>query len=320
VTASHLGSRTHEVRGIEQWTELGSSTFVPLQCRAAVGSFRGVLTSNVLGNVQLHQVRASAHEVTRTPKMIARNDPGGFKLGLQTRGIGRLAQDGRLATLGPGDLVVYDTSRTYSLSMSGETTETAVLMFSTEALGVPASQVARLTATRLRGDEGLAALVSPFLGRLADTAGNFDPLVTTQLAHTVLDLVGTLVRQRLQLGLGEPETVHRTRLTVVKAWIESHLGEPELTPEVVAAAQHFSVRYLYRLFEGEGTSVARWIKSRRLTHCRRDLANPAHAAVSVSAIAARYGMLDPAGFSRAFRAAYGESPRDFRARQSPSVR
>ena len=35
--------------------------------------------------------------------------------------------------------------------------------------------------------------------------------------------------------------------------------------------------------------------------------------LSMAAIGARWGLLDPASFSRAFRAAYGVSPREYRA-------
>jgi AraC-like DNA-binding protein len=43
-----------------------------------------------------------------------------------------------------------------------------------------------------------------------------------------------------------------------------------------------------------------------------DLLDPALAARPVSAIAARWGLVDPAHFSRLFRAAYGVSPVEYR--------
>jgi AraC-like DNA-binding protein len=311
---ARVSTRTTRVEGIDRWAELGSSTFVPLRCRASSAGFRGVMTATATGPAQLTHLRAGAHEVERTPATIAGNDPGLFKLGLQMRGTGRLAQAGRQAVLHPGDIAVYDTSRPYTLAMDGETTETVILMFPAEEIGVPASRLTGIAGTRLPGDEGVAGLVSPFLGRLADAAAGFDPAVTERLTRTALDLVAALVWQRLGPGTAEPETVQRSRLTVIKLWIESHLDDPALGPESVAAAHHVSVRYLYRIFEGEGTSVARFIKRRRLERCRRDLADPALAGVGAGALAARHGLSDPAGFSRAFRAAYGETPRDFRAR------
>jgi AraC-like DNA-binding protein len=43
-----------------------------------------------------------------------------------------------------------------------------------------------------------------------------------------------------------------------------------------------------------------------------DLLDPALAARPVSAIAARWGLVDPAHFSRLFRAAYGVPPLEYR--------
>ena len=54
-------------------------------------------------------------------------------------------------------------------------------------------------------------------------------------------------------------------------YVELHLTDPDLSPEVIARAHHISVRYLHKLFKGEGTTVGRWIPRRRLEECRRDL-------------------------------------------------
>jgi AraC-like DNA-binding protein len=72
------------------------------------------------------------------------------------------------------------------------------------------------------------------------------------------------------------------------------------------------VRYLYKLFEGRQSGVTAWIRQRRLERSRRDLLDPALADRPVSAIAARWGLTDPAAFSRLFRATYGIPPLEYR--------
>ncbi len=74
-----------------------------------------------------------------------------------------------------------------------------------------------------------------------------------------------------------------------------------------------SARYLYKLFETQQTTVADWIRRRRLERCRRDLLDPALTARPVSAIAARWGLPNPVHFSRLFRAAYHAPPGEYRA-------
>jgi AraC-like DNA-binding protein len=74
-----------------------------------------------------------------------------------------------------------------------------------------------------------------------------------------------------------------------------------------------SIRYLHKLFETQEATVAEWIRRRRLERCRRDLLDPALRALPVNAIAARWGLLNAAHFSRAFRAAaYGATPGEYR--------
>ena len=58
--------------------------------------------------------------------------------------------------------------------------------------------------------------------------------------------------------------------------------------------------------------MAGWTRQRRLERCRRDLADPALAARPVAAIAARWGFPSAAEFSRAFRAAHGMPPGEYR--------
>ena len=101
----------------------------------------------------------------------------------------------------------------------------------------------------------------------------------------------------------------------IRAYIESHLGDPELTPTRVAAAHFVSKRYLHKLFEAEGVSVSRWIRERRLEHCRHDLADPQRVDETVTSIGMRWGLTDAGHLSRLFREAYGCSPSEYRHRQ-----
>ena len=97
-----------------------------------------------------------------------------------------------------------------------------------------------------------------------------------------------------------------------QAYIDANLGNPNLNPEQVARACFISTRYLHRVFAGQDLSVCDWIRSERLDRCRNDLADPAYADLSISAIASRWGLPSAPHFSRLFRDAYGCSPREFR--------
>ena len=100
----------------------------------------------------------------------------------------------------------------------------------------------------------------------------------------------------------------------IQLFIDGQLSNPDLTPGYVAAAHYISTRSLHKLFEDSGTTAAAWIRERRLAGARRDLADPLLADVPISAIGARWGLPDPAHFSRIFRTAHGCSPSTYRQR------
>ncbi|MEO3829549.1 helix-turn-helix domain-containing protein [Actinomadura sp. B10D3] len=105
---------------------------------------------------------------------------------------------------------------------------------------------------------------------------------------------------------------HSSLVAQIHAFVQTNLGDRNLTPASIAAAHHISLRYLHKLFQQEGHTVAAWIRERRLERCRRDLADPRLAARPIHAIAARWGFTSAAHFSQAFRSSYGLSPRQFR--------
>lgn len=156
----------------------------------------------------------------------------------------------------------------------------------------------------------MSSLSRQLVGRLDD----WSVAEGARLGTTVLDLLTVALAARLEREEQVPPDLRqRALLHRIHAFIEQRLVDPELKPAMIAAAHHVSLRYLYKLFEAQEQSVAGWVRRRRLERCRRDLLDPALAARSVSAIGARWGLVNAAHFSRAFRTAYGLSPVEYRA-------
>jgi AraC-like DNA-binding protein len=301
----------------EYWKHVLSQTFVPLEVSNPSGDadFRGRLRGCELGALRFIEVLAEAHTARRTPRLVKSAPAGCYKVGLQLRGSSVLIQDGREATLTPGDFTLYDTDRPYTLAFS-DPHRMLVLIFPRDALGLPRARLARLTATRLPGETGgMATLIGPFLGQVADLLDEMDtrgPWAGVRLAGHVLDLLTTVLTERLDCPPADPDTAHRALMVQITAYIEDHLGEADLSPAQIAAAHHISLRQLHKLFHASGTTVAGWIRQRRLEHCGHDLRDPRCAARPVAAVGARWGYPDPAHFSRLFKAGFGLSPRDYR--------
>jgi|HubBroStandDraft_1064217.scaffolds.fasta_scaffold09595_5 AraC-like DNA-binding protein len=301
----------------EYWKHVLSDTFVPLEVSTPGGGadFRGRLRGCELGSLRFIEVSAEAHTARRTARLVKAAPAGCYKIGLQLRGSSVLIQDGREATLTPGDFTLYDTDRPYTLAFS-DPHRMLVLVFPRDVLGLPQDRLAGLTATRLPGEAGgMATLIGPFLAQVAFVLDQDScaPWAGVRLAGNVLDLLGTVLTERLECAPPSPDTAHRALMLQITAFIETHLGEAELAPAQIAAAHHISLRQLHKLFHASGTTVAGWIRQRRLEHCGHDLRDPRCAARPVAAVGARWGYPDPAHFSRLFKASFGLSPRDYRA-------
>ncbi|WP_372969369.1 helix-turn-helix domain-containing protein [Microbacterium sp.] len=299
-------------RNISEFRAAVSESFVPLQVSTAgPDHFRGVIRGASVDEVHVNEVRATSHVVERTPELIARSDRSFFKLSLMLAGTGLLIQDDREAVLQPGDLAVYDTDRPYSLVFDDDF-RTMVVMFPKHLISLPSDMVGQLTAVRISGQGGLGGMVVPYLTQLA---GNLDQLAGTtgaRLAHSALDLVTTVFTR--ELGLDEVSAdPHRALVQRIRSYIDRNLASTDLGPASIASAHFISTRHLHGLFQEQGVTVSTWIRTRRLEQCRRDLLDPMLADRPVAAVAARWGFVDAAHFSRAFKSAFGISPSEYRS-------
>jgi AraC-like DNA-binding protein len=225
-------------------------------------------------------------------------------------------QEGRQARLSAAEFAVYDTRRPYEVSCGVDAdrpTRVMTFMFPPSLLPLSPSARRRLSAVRIPAAPGLGDLTSQFLLQLARNVDHYTPAEAARLSTAALEVLATRLARELDVhDWGTPEARRHALLTTVQAFIQRHLGDPQLSPAAVAAAHHISLRTLHQLFHDEGLTVAGWIRQRRLECCRRDLADPALAARPVAAIAARWGFTSASDFSRAFRAIHGLPPSEFR--------
>lgn len=307
------------------WREVNAKLWVPydLNCEPELErGFRAQVGISDFGPVQTTLITTMPHSVHRTPKLIRASDPEVFKVGCVVRGGGMLTQDGQETAMGVGDLVLYDTSRSYLAEFAPDVPVSPLLLlrFPRSLLPLPAQDLRRLSAMRIPGDHGVGALSSKFLLQLAQRMGELSPSDTARLSTLTLDvLIAALANALDAQSVVPPHTRQRALMARIHAFIQANLGDTHMTPDAVAAAHHISVRYLHKLFQQDGHTVVGWVRERRLEQCRRDLANPHLAARPINVIAARWGFTSAAHFSQAFRSAYGLSPREFR-QQAATVR
>jgi AraC-like DNA-binding protein len=298
----------------EYFHEVVGAAFGPLDVRAGDGDeVPDQVRAADLGAVRIGELSASKPGgADRTRRHIQAMDADLCKVDVVARGEVVLEQGSRQARLRAGDFAFIDLSRPAHWTNTWWT-QIVAIAFPRKLLPLPTDDVAALTAVGFTADDGPDALFSSTARQLARQVDHLDPAGAARVGTAALDLLTVALAGRLDRHGEVPDDIpERALILRVHAFIENQLTDPELTPVSIARAHHVSLRSLYKLFEGERTSVAGRIKERRLERCRRDLLDPSLADVPVSAIAARWGLTNAAHFSRAFRAAYGASPVEYR--------
>ncbi|MFB7476220.1 helix-turn-helix transcriptional regulator [Kitasatospora sp. NPDC056184] len=234
-----------------------------------------------------------------------------------------LTADGRSGA-GAGELLV-DSSHSFDLWCFGvgrparEELRTAGLGVDLPAslLPVPPHRLRGLLGRRLSGREGTGALLAEFLRGLDREAAALGPAEASCLGAVVVDLVTVWIARELDRGSELPQEARQLAVVEsIRRFILHNLHDPDLAPPLIAAAHHLSVSHLHRLFtqHSRGETVAAFIRSRRLRKAHRDLADPALRTLPIHSIAARCGLPRASEFGRAFKGAYGLTPREHRHR------
>jgi AraC-like DNA-binding protein len=272
---------------------------------------RGVATQGVitdLGDLTVCSGRTSAFRVERTPAL-ARDalEPSIF-VNVQLTGSSMVVQGGREAVLNPGDLVIYDSTAPYTLlndaGMTGE-----FFRIPHSALAMPHNMIQEACAVSLSPGHPLTSLTNDYLLRLAA-----DPDILTVpngdlVGHPSIELVRAVIATHLRADNFTAGPLAATLQLRILEYSRNHLNDPHLCAEEIADAHYVSVRYVYKVLAESGISLADWIRTRRLEACRQDLET---SSTTIAAVARRHGFSNMSSFSRAFRAEYGLSPREWR--------
>ncbi|WP_326837067.1 helix-turn-helix domain-containing protein [Amycolatopsis rhabdoformis] len=267
-------------------------------------TFRGHLRSRRAGEVELIEMATAGHVSRRD----ARAEAADCVVCLQLDGVGEVHQDGRGAVLRPGDLVMFDAARASAVVSSARFRNVCV-KFPRRLLPIPAEYLGQLTAARIEAGEGLAPATAALMTTLGRVLDELSEPARGLAARNLVDLVTTMFHGVLALPApGEPAE-RPARFEQLRDYIDAHLGDPALSPGSIAAAQYVSLRKLHNVFQQHGTTVAAWIRERRLEQCRRDLRTTPD---TVATIARRWGFKTPSHFGRVFKDAHGLTPAEFR--------
>lgn len=288
------------------WADVVAQTFVPLDCDSpARRNFSASIRHRRIGRIGITDVRASAQRVRRTRGKIACAPRDDLIVVVNVSGQCEVGQRAGTALLSTGEGAVVSACEPYFFAFPDA--------FRQLVLKVP-PQLLRVASARhggLRLANGPANLLRHLAFAVLDSpeAGAIEEEVAIERA--ILELLRSASASASEPPM--PIDAGAARYAQACGYILRNLSDPALNPALVAAHVGLSARSLARLFALNGQTVERSIWSRRLAAARDALADPDLRRRSITDIAFSCGFNDAAHFSRSFAAAYGITPREFRA-------
>ena len=283
-------------RSLEYWRTAISDTFVDLDCSAPDSTVAGSIQVQDLADLQVSRVRGTAQLVQRIAGDIS-GPANYYLLGVQTRGICQVEQDGRQAVISQGSCALYDTTRPYTLQLSGGF-EQLVLRLPRAALDRQFDDVAGLTAREISVHHAAGAVLASAVRSLArdiDVLPSASVLAMEQgIEHLVAAGLGSMPRST-------------SRHEQIKRYAMANLRDPQLGIASISQALSLSSSSIHRAFAAEGQGLMSWIWQQRIEGAHRELASGAHRG-TITELAASWGFSDSAHFSRMFRRCLGAPP------------
>ncbi|MFJ5546268.1 helix-turn-helix domain-containing protein [Streptomyces sp. NPDC093225] len=280
-------------------------------------NFRARITDLELGATRVSTFTFSPVTSRRTAADIRRGDPEDYQLAWVRRGSLKISQrDVRSVITGAGDFAL--TSSSMPLKNDGSSPDglasVSVLKIPRSALALRPERVDSLLAQPIRGDRGTAAVFRSFLSTLLAQGATCQRPELAAMESIAVDLATACLAQQLGRPQDAPaEARAQEMLQRIIRFVDTNLGDSELTPRAVADHHNISLRTLYNLFQDQPMSVAARIRHGRLEGARQALERPESSGRAVQTVALRWGFTSATGFSRAFREAYGVTPTEHRA-------
>lgn len=223
--------------------------------------------------------------------------------------VGEAGDRGRV--LNGGDVQILDLTQSNVTQAAPSGTVAIVVPRETLEQALPAP--GNLHGLILRGHSGMGGLLADYMRSLVARAESMTVAEAPLVAQATTDMIVACFQSTAETAERARAAIDQTMRQRIQRHIAARLDSPALQAEALCAEFRISRSQLYRLFEPLG-GVAHYIQEQRLTRACAELCNPAHDHCRIYEIAFALGFSSEAHFSRVFRATFGLSPSDVRAR------
>jgi AraC-like DNA-binding protein len=269
-----------------------------------------------LGNAGVCVQRASVSSgvlIQRTPDLLCNDD---VVLHIQETGRRTVSQLGREATADAANGLLSSNADVCTVVLP----EPARFV----SIGVPRQFMLALApgledalVRPLPSNTGILRLLLTYVDVLEDNDTIKTPELQRAVATHIHDLCALAIgatRDAAEIAKGRGLRV--ARLRAIKADVVRNLRGGDVSVTALAGRHGVTTRYIQRLFEGDGTTLSKFVLGQRLAQAYRMLADPRLGHRAIGTLAFEVGFGDLSTFNREFRRHYDATPSDVRAAAS----
>ncbi len=301
----------HPKNSFALWRDILRQQRLPIEVERLDDSpFEGRLDVAEIGPLLLTRIAQGAVRNEATPELLRRLGKGDTLVVLfKLAGSLLVQQDERTTGQRPGDIFVLD--HRPAVLESGPGSQSMFLELPRARLESRLGPARLYTALTVGADLGSAILVRTFFRDLIQVRRQLTPDAAARMAEVGVDLIVASIAERLAQEV--PQPLHGTVVVQrAKAYVETHLGDPDLDPPQLAAAMGVSLRRLQELFHEHGQPISDWIWHRRLEAAAQRLSDPSCGHLPIGTLAHGCGFASQAHFARRFKHHHGLTPSAYR--------
>lgn len=272
------------------------------------GSFAATVHEQRLGDMGLLETDVLPHRGRRTRQQVAANTRDVVGIHFIRSGRVCIEIDNANTVLRPGDAMFWDGAATGRYEIPEPVRKTTLVI--PRAVAATLLPGYRQNFVRvLDRDHPPTHALTQILATLSDQFPVLSPGARQASATLVAQMLKSLdPADDDPASLPSRWSTSQLREQVLR-YVDDNLPDPALSPAGIAAAHSVSLRTLYTAIDGLDTTLAAYIRTRRLAQCHEDLllgTDP------VGEIALRWGFTHHAHFTRAFQQRYGMRPSELR--------
>lgn len=295
------------------WHRTIAETYFPLDLKfREPASFSGTLSNWQLGGVSLSRLTSEALQYKRLPHHFRAERDEHFLVTVPARSEIFFSQGGKDVRCQPGGFILERSHEPYEFSHD-EACDLWVMKVEAKALALRVRAPDRFCSMQFHAGNGAGGLFSDMLHLIPCRFDAMSAETRETVGKQLIDLLVLALKADERTLTTGASTVREAHLTRIESFVRRNLGDSGLDPDAIARACGISTRYLHELFRDTNQTVGGWIRDQRLEAAHEALGDRSTRA-TLAQIAYANGFGDQAQFSRSFKARFGMSPKDFRAR------